>query len=134
MPSSLIWIALVAGWVLVLFPMLSGSRMPVRRTTAAAEDARVLHRGGKARPTRRGPAMGHLSDPEWQPSPEEAQASRSRPGSTDPRTAPVRAQMDSAAAGAESGGDAKVTFMPAATRVLDAVGRLARHEEFSTAD
>ncbi|WP_024794625.1 divisome protein SepX/GlpR [Tomitella biformata] len=124
MPSSLIWVALVAGWVLVLFPMVSGSRKPVSRTGAATEETRVLHRGGKPRPVRRGPAAGHLSDPQWQPSPEEEQARRFVPSSNDPKTAHVEAQMDSAATDSESEDlDAPETHeVPNyATLVLDAV-------------
>ena len=116
MPSSLIWVALVAGWVLVLFPMISGSRTPVSRTGAATEETRVLHRGGKPRPARRGPAVGHLSDPEWQPSPEEQQARRFVPRSGDPATTLVEAQMDSAATESEDSG-----YVSSAPLVLDAV-------------
>lgn len=115
MPSSLIWIALIAGWILVLFPMVSGSRRPVARTGAATEETRVLHRGGKARPVRRGPALGHLSDPEWQPSPEEEHARRFVPNVNDPKTAPVEVEMDSDTT------DSEESFAAAPTEVLDAV-------------
>ncbi len=135
MPSSLIWVALVAGWILVLFPMISGSRMPVSRTGAATEETRVLHRGGNPRPVRRGPATGHLSDPEWQPSPEEEQARRFGTSPSDPKTTRVEAQMDSPAtpsdddvvvgasdgAAAESQSSETVGFASSAPRVLDAV-------------
>lgn len=112
MPSSLIWVALVAGWVLVLFPMISGSRKPVSRTSAVTEETRVLHRGGKPRPVRRGPAAGHLSDPKWQPTPEQEQARRFGSSSIIPKTARVEAQMDSAATDSDDG---------RITGVLDAV-------------
>lgn len=122
MPSSLIWVALVAGWVLVLFPMISGSRKPVSRTGAAAEETRLLHRGGKARPVRRGPAAGHLSDPEWQPVEGEEQSRRFVPGSNDPKTTPVEAQMDSAATDSDADSvEPAVEPVAAKTRVLDAV-------------
>lgn len=128
MPSSLIWVALVVGWVLVLFPMISGRRLPVSRTGAATEETRILHRGGKPRPARRGPATGHLSDPEWQPSPEE-QARRASPKSNDPKTAPVEAQMDSAGKDSDDHAlaDADVNVAPArrfaagTSVVLDAI-------------
>lgn len=115
MPSSLIWIALIAGWILVLFPMVSGSRTPVARTGAATEETRVLHRGGKARPVRRGPALGHLSDPEWQPSPEEEHARRFVPTVNDPKTAPVEVEMDSDTT------DSEESLAAVPTEALDAV-------------
>ena len=128
MPSSLIWIALVVGWVLVLFPMISGRRVPVSRTGAATEETRILHRGGKPRPVRRGPATGHLSDPKWQPSPEE-QARRAGPKTNNPKTAPVEAQMDSAGTDSDDQAPAETEVDAAETRrfaagtalVLDAI-------------
>ena len=129
MPSSLIWVALVAGWVLVLFPMIAGARTPVSRTGAATEDTRILHRGGKPRPVRRGPATGHLSDPGWQPTAEEEQARRVGPKSNNPKTAPVEAQMDSAGTDSDDhvSVDADVDaaenrrFTASTTVVLDAI-------------
>lgn len=121
MPSSLIWVALVAGWILVLFPMVSGSRKPVSRTSAATEETRVLHRGGKPRPVRRGPAAGHLSDPQWQPSPEE-QSRRFGASSTNPKTTRAEAQMDSAATDSDEDRiDGPAPVVASAARVLDAV-------------
>lgn len=75
MPSSLIWVAIVVGWIVVLFPMAAGKRSPVSRTGDATLQTRVLHRGGTRR-TVRGPAAGHLSDPEYQPTAEQERARR----------------------------------------------------------
>lgn len=75
MPSSLIWVAIVVGWIVVLFPMAAGKRGPVSRTGDATLQTRVLHRGGTRR-TVRGPAAGHLSDPGYQPTEEQERARR----------------------------------------------------------
>ncbi len=75
MPSSLIWVAIVVGWIVVLFPMAAGKRGPVSRTGDATLQTRVLHRGGTKR-TVRGPAAGHLSDPDYKPTEEQERARR----------------------------------------------------------
>lgn len=75
MPSSLIWVAIVVGWIVVLFPMAAGKRGPVSRTGDATLQTRLLHRGGTRR-TVRGPAAGHLSDPDYQPTAAQERARR----------------------------------------------------------
>jgi len=69
-PQSLLWISLVVLWLFVLVPMLISKRDAVRRTSDVALATRVLNTGRAARLLRRrgGPAAGHRSDPEWQPS------------------------------------------------------------------
>ena len=69
-PQSLLWISLVVLWLFVLVPMLISKRDAVRRTSDVALATRVLNTGRGARLLRRrgGPAAGHRSDPEWQPS------------------------------------------------------------------
>ncbi|QBJ97566.1 hypothetical protein ERC79_17685 [Rhodococcus sp. ABRD24] len=67
--SSIIWIGLVAVWLFVLVPMLASKRPRIRQTSDAALATRVLHRGDAQRPTARGPAAGHRSDPDWRPEP-----------------------------------------------------------------
>ena len=67
MPNSVLWIGLVAMWLFVLFPMLADRHPRIRQTTDAALSTRVLHRGGMRRKPDRGPAAGHESDPDWQP-------------------------------------------------------------------
>lgn len=68
-PQSLLWISLVVLWLFVLVPMLISKRDAVRRTSDVALATRVLNRGTGARLLRRkGPAAGHRSDPDWQPS------------------------------------------------------------------
>ncbi|AMY19945.1 MULTISPECIES: divisome protein SepX/GlpR [Nocardiaceae] len=67
MPNSVIWIGLVAIWLFVLVPMLVKSRPRIRRTTDVALATRVLHRGGAVLRGERGPAAGHRSDPDWEP-------------------------------------------------------------------
>lgn len=75
MPSSLIWVAIVVGWIVVLFPMAAGKRGPVSRTGDATLQTRLLHRGGTRRAVR-GPAAGHLSDPDYQPTDAQERARR----------------------------------------------------------
>lgn len=68
-PQSLLWISLVVLWLFVLVPMLISKRDAVRRTSDVALATRVLNSGARARLRRRGgPAAGHRSDPDWQPS------------------------------------------------------------------
>ncbi len=69
-PQSLLWISLVVLWLFVLVPMLISKRDAVRRTSDVALATRVLNRSRSARLLRRrgGPAAGHRSDPDWQPS------------------------------------------------------------------
>jgi len=68
-PQSLLWISLVVLWLFVLVPMLINKRDAVRRTSDVALATRVLNSGRNARLLRRrGPAAGHASDPDWQPS------------------------------------------------------------------
>jgi hypothetical protein len=70
-PQSLLWISLVVLWLFVLVPMLISKRDAVRRTSDVALATRVLNSGAGARLRRRGgPAAGHRSDPDWQPSDE----------------------------------------------------------------
>jgi hypothetical protein len=70
-PQSLLWISLVVLWLFVLVPMLISKRDAVRRTSDVALATRVLNGGLAARKRRRGgPAAGHRSDPDWQPSDE----------------------------------------------------------------
>ena len=68
-PQSLLWISLVVLWLFVLVPMLISKRDAVRRTSDVLLATRVLNSGTAARLLRRnGPAAGHRSDPDWQPS------------------------------------------------------------------
>ncbi|MGE2833805.1 divisome protein SepX/GlpR [Mycobacterium sp. SMC-4] len=66
-PQSLLWISLVVLWLFVLVPMLISKREAVRRTSDVALATRVLNSASSARLRRRGPAAGHRSDPDWQP-------------------------------------------------------------------
>lgn len=71
-PQSLLWISLVVLWLFVLVPMLVSKRETVKRTSDVALATRVLNGGRGARLLRRrGPATGHYSDPDWQPSDED---------------------------------------------------------------
>ncbi|WP_433563272.1 divisome protein SepX/GlpR [Nocardia sp. CA-151230] len=67
MPNSILWIGLVVLWVFVLFPMLANRHPRIRQHTDAALSTRVLHRGGAAQRTRKGPATGHDTDPDYVP-------------------------------------------------------------------
>ncbi|MBH0776144.1 divisome protein SepX/GlpR [Nocardia bovistercoris] len=67
MPNSLLWIGLVMLWVFVLFPILADRHPRIRQTTDVALATRVLHRGGSKRRTKKGPAAGHDSDPDYRP-------------------------------------------------------------------
>ncbi|MFM9379067.1 gephyrin-like molybdotransferase receptor GlpR [Gordonia sp. VNK21] len=63
--SSVLWIALIAVWLLVVLPMVLRGRPEVKKTTAAAGSTRVLHRGGTATPQRRRSASRHPSNPDY---------------------------------------------------------------------
>ncbi|MFJ9364967.1 gephyrin-like molybdotransferase receptor GlpR [Nocardia sp. NPDC101769] len=67
MPNSILWIGLVVLWVFVLFPMLANRHPRIRQHTDAALSTRVLHRGGAEQRTRKGPATGHDTDPDYVP-------------------------------------------------------------------
>ncbi|MFE3292314.1 gephyrin-like molybdotransferase receptor GlpR [Rhodococcus sp. NPDC059234] len=69
MPNSLLWIALVVVWLIVLLPMQAKRRPRIRQTTDAALATRVLDRDQLARQHKRGPATGHRSDPNWRSDP-----------------------------------------------------------------
>ncbi|MFC9786604.1 gephyrin-like molybdotransferase receptor GlpR [Rhodococcus sp. NPDC127528] len=69
MPNSLLWIALVVVWLIVLLPMQAKRRPRIRQTTDVALATRVLDRDQLARQHKRGPATGHRSDPNWRPDP-----------------------------------------------------------------
>lgn len=62
-PTSVLWVILVAGWLLVVVPMVLRGRPQVRKTTQAAASTRVLHRGGAQPARRRSSAAHHPSDP-----------------------------------------------------------------------
>ncbi|KGI69659.1 hypothetical protein MJO55_22020 [Mycolicibacterium rufum] len=80
-PQSLLWISLVVLWLFVLVPMLISKRDAVRRTSDVALATRVLNSGAGARLRRRGgPAAGHRSDPDWQPSEEGDDLADEEPG------------------------------------------------------
>ncbi|HEY7051828.1 MAG TPA: gephyrin-like molybdotransferase receptor GlpR [Mycobacterium sp.] len=70
-PQSLLWISLVVLWLFVLVPMLISKREAVRRTSDVALATRVLNSGLGVRRKKGGPAAGHNSDPDWQPSDED---------------------------------------------------------------
>lgn len=53
MSSSLLIILLVVVWLLVLLPMVVNTKEPIRRTSTAFAQTRVLHRGGEERLTPR---------------------------------------------------------------------------------
>ncbi len=68
-PQSLLWISLVVLWLFVLVPMLISKRDAVRRTSDVALATRVVNTTTSSRLLKRGgPASGHRSDPDWQPS------------------------------------------------------------------
>ncbi|GAA2338509.1 hypothetical protein GCM10009854_13490 [Saccharopolyspora halophila] len=56
MPSSLIFAALAAAWLVVLVPMFARRRQEVSKTTDSALAARVVRRGSDRRPERSGAA------------------------------------------------------------------------------
>ncbi|MGO1050925.1 divisome protein SepX/GlpR [Crossiella sp. CA198] len=68
MPSSLIFAALAAAWLIVLVPMVARRRGPVARTADSALAARVVRRGGSTGTVEEVLAMpepedGHHDDP-----------------------------------------------------------------------
>ncbi|MGV9412595.1 divisome protein SepX/GlpR [Nocardia sp. NPDC003693] len=67
MPNSILWIGLVVLWIFVVFPMLTSRHPRIRQHTDAALSTRVLHRGDAKPRTRKGPATGHETDPDYVP-------------------------------------------------------------------
>ena len=65
MNSSVLWIFLIAAWLFILLPMVLRGRPEVRKTTEAAANTRLLHRGGEPTATRRGAAGRHPSNPDY---------------------------------------------------------------------
>lgn len=49
MPTSVLWVTLIGVWLFVLVPMVLRGRPQARKTTEAAANTRVVHRGGTAR-------------------------------------------------------------------------------------
>ncbi|ALG83896.1 gephyrin-like molybdotransferase receptor GlpR [Gordonia phthalatica] len=49
MPTSVLWVTLIAVWLFVLIPMVLRGRPQARKTTAAAANTRLVHRGGSSR-------------------------------------------------------------------------------------
>ncbi|HEY6649918.1 MAG TPA: gephyrin-like molybdotransferase receptor GlpR [Mycobacterium sp.] len=101
-PQSLLWISLVVLWLFVLVPMLISKRDAVRRTSDVALATRVLNTGRAARLLRRGgPAAGHRSDPDWQPSDEDLDDDHDEESHDEPaersvvRVAAVETEVDS---------------------------------------
>ncbi|GAA2479144.1 gephyrin-like molybdotransferase receptor GlpR [Nocardia seriolae] len=120
MPNSILWIGLVVLWVFVLFPMLANRHPRIRQHTDAALSTRVLHRGGAKRRTRKGPATGHDTDPDYVPvrrklHPSEDPEDRMT-RSDDSRAASDEKEVDTEVPGAEAGGAAE-TPEPAADSV-----------------
>ena len=66
MPNSVLWVCLVAVWLFVLVPMVIKGRPQMRKSTVAAKETRLLHRGGtRTRSDRRRSAGSHPHDPSW---------------------------------------------------------------------
>ncbi|AFM18938.1 hypothetical protein Mycch_4223 [Mycolicibacterium chubuense NBB4] len=101
-PQSLLWISLVVLWLFVLVPMLISKRDAVRRTSDVALATRVLNSGAGARLRRRGgPAAGHRSDPDWQPSGDDLDADLDEREDETPGRSVVMVAADPAEAGDE---------------------------------
>lgn len=65
MNSSVLWIFLIVAWLFILLPMVLRGRPEVRKTTAAAANTRLLHRGGQAAAGHRRAAGRHPSNPDY---------------------------------------------------------------------
>ncbi|GAC57445.1 hypothetical protein GOHSU_19_00500 [Gordonia hirsuta DSM 44140 = NBRC 16056] len=65
MNSSILWIFLVVAWLFILLPMVLRGRPEVRKTTEAAANTRLLHRGGERAEVRRRAAGRHPSNPDY---------------------------------------------------------------------
>ncbi|MFZ2511397.1 MAG: gephyrin-like molybdotransferase receptor GlpR [Gordonia sp. (in: high G+C Gram-positive bacteria)] len=65
MNSSVLWIFLIVAWLFILLPMVLRGRPEVRKTTAAAANTRLLHRGGEPTAVRRRAAGRHPSNPDY---------------------------------------------------------------------
>ena len=49
MPTSVLWVTLIAVWLFVLVPMVLRGRPQARKSTEAAANTRLVHRGGGSR-------------------------------------------------------------------------------------
>ncbi|MFR9752994.1 gephyrin-like molybdotransferase receptor GlpR [Nocardia sp. 004] len=67
MPNSVLWIGFVVFWIFFLVPILADRHPRIRRITDAALATRVLYRGDGTKRSRKGPAAGHDTDPNWRP-------------------------------------------------------------------
>ena len=66
MPTSVLWVCLVAVWLFVLVPMVIKGRPQMKKSTDAAKATRLLHRGGtRTRTARRRASGAHPHDPSW---------------------------------------------------------------------
>lgn len=65
MNSSVLWIFLIVAWLFILLPMVLRGRPEVRKTTEAAANTRLLHRGGERAAVRRRAAGRHPSNPDY---------------------------------------------------------------------
>ena len=63
--SSVLWIFLIVAWLFILLPMVLRGRPEVRKTTEAAANTRLLHRGGQPAAVRRRAAGRHPSNPDY---------------------------------------------------------------------
>ncbi|MGH3942517.1 MAG: divisome protein SepX/GlpR [Pseudonocardiaceae bacterium] len=92
MPSSLIFAALAAAWLVVLVPMVAKRRQEVVRITESALASRVLNRQATYRPAfRHDQEVPQMGEAEWESTPDER---RYRPGrgGYDPEAAELAAR------------------------------------------
>lgn len=65
MNSSVLWIFLIVAWLFILLPMVLRGRPEVRKTTQAAANTRLLHRGGQRAAVVHRSAGRHPSNPDY---------------------------------------------------------------------
>lgn len=136
MNSSVLWIFLIVAWLFILLPMVLRGRPGVRKTTAAAENTRLLHRGGTRTAVRQRSAGRHPSNPKYvrtakvtEPATRDEIEEPDVPENDVPEETaddgfvPVKAGVAEAAAGTEPVGD------PESTDVLEAIGE--EEDEFA---
>ncbi|MCK0439725.1 hypothetical protein MUG78_09675 [Gordonia alkaliphila] len=79
MNSSVLWIFLIVAWLFILLPMVLRGRPEVRKTTEAAANTRLLHRGGQRATAGRRSAGRHPSDPSYVRKPARTSPALQRP-------------------------------------------------------
>ncbi|GAA3971287.1 divisome protein SepX/GlpR [Gordonia caeni] len=96
MNSSVLWIFLIVAWLFILLPMVLRGRPEVRKTTEAAANTRLLHRGGERAAVRRRAAGRHPSNPDYVRKRARTEAALQRPVIEETAVEPTAVPADAA--------------------------------------